>query len=143
MSLRNDLSKVVARDSRYSIHAYTFVFEALDHAQKLKRRGRIRSKGSATTSRRTARYRSRIVRRGARLGASPIRTARLDRLESLGNPHDRRPGRDHLQPDRSRRPEQDSQRLAPDFNDVFDFESAFRRDFVLGVEHVGKDMEGA
>ena len=29
MSLRDDLAGVLARDPRYSIHAYAFVFEAL------------------------------------------------------------------------------------------------------------------
>lgn len=39
MSLRDDLAGVLARDPRYTIHAYGFVFEALEHTKQLKRRG--------------------------------------------------------------------------------------------------------
>ncbi|MDX2038865.1 MAG: hypothetical protein SFX72_19625 [Isosphaeraceae bacterium] len=37
MSLRDDLANVLARDARYSIHAYVFVFEAIEFARKQKR----------------------------------------------------------------------------------------------------------
>ena len=37
MSLRNDLAGVLARDPRYSIQAYAFLFEALEYAKKTKR----------------------------------------------------------------------------------------------------------
>jgi uncharacterized repeat protein (TIGR04138 family) len=40
MSLRNDLAGVLARDPRYPVAAYAFVFEALEHTQSLKFRGR-------------------------------------------------------------------------------------------------------
>lgn len=36
MSLRDDLASVIARDSRYSIHAYIFVFEAIEYTKKLR-----------------------------------------------------------------------------------------------------------
>ncbi len=39
MSLRDDLAGVLARDPRYTVHAYAFVFEALEHTKQLKRRG--------------------------------------------------------------------------------------------------------
>ena len=39
MSLRDDLVAVLARNPRYSIEAYAFVFEALEHARQLKRSG--------------------------------------------------------------------------------------------------------
>jgi uncharacterized repeat protein (TIGR04138 family) len=35
MSLRDDLATVLARDPRYSIHAYAFVFEAITYTKKL------------------------------------------------------------------------------------------------------------
>ena len=40
MSLRNDLAGVLARDSRYSIHAYAFVFEVIAYTKKLQARAR-------------------------------------------------------------------------------------------------------
>ncbi len=42
MSLRDDLAGVLARDSRYTIHAYAFVFEALEHTKQLRREDRAR-----------------------------------------------------------------------------------------------------
>src|SRR5215218_8377288 len=38
MSLRDDLAGVLARDPRYSIHGYAFVFEALEFTKALKKR---------------------------------------------------------------------------------------------------------
>lgn len=49
MSLRDDLVGVLARDPRYTIHAYSFVFEALEHTKRLKQRGFFG--GSPQTSR--------------------------------------------------------------------------------------------
>lgn len=40
MSLRDELAPVLARDARYDIQAYAFVFESLEHARALKRRAR-------------------------------------------------------------------------------------------------------
>jgi uncharacterized repeat protein (TIGR04138 family) len=40
MSLRDDLAGVLARDPRYPIYAYAFVFEAIAHTKKLAGRGR-------------------------------------------------------------------------------------------------------
>ena len=45
MSLRDDLAGVLARDSRYSIHAYAFIFEAIEHSKNLGDRARTRVKG--------------------------------------------------------------------------------------------------
>ena len=42
MSLRDDLAGVLARDPRYSIHAYAFIFEAISHTKKLQDRARGR-----------------------------------------------------------------------------------------------------
>ncbi len=40
MSLREDLERVLARDSRYTVHAYAFVFEALEHTKFLRKQAR-------------------------------------------------------------------------------------------------------
>jgi uncharacterized repeat protein (TIGR04138 family) len=45
MSLRNDLAGVLARDSRYSIQAYVFIFEAIEHTKKLRARAESKVKG--------------------------------------------------------------------------------------------------
>jgi uncharacterized repeat protein (TIGR04138 family) len=49
MSLHNDLAGVLARDSRYSIQAYVFIFEAIEHTKKIRSRaepkGKARRKG--------------------------------------------------------------------------------------------------
>ncbi|MEO6809057.1 MAG: Minf_1886 family protein [Isosphaeraceae bacterium] len=42
MSLRDELAGVLARDPRYTIHAYAFVFEALEHTKSLKNQPRTR-----------------------------------------------------------------------------------------------------
>jgi uncharacterized repeat protein (TIGR04138 family) len=39
MSLRDDLAGVLARDPRYSIHAYAFIFDAIAYTKKLRARG--------------------------------------------------------------------------------------------------------
>src|SRR5690349_11057491 len=44
MSLRDDLAGVLARDSRYTIGAYAFVFEALEHTKHLRRVARARAR---------------------------------------------------------------------------------------------------
>ena len=48
MSLRNDLAGVLARDPRYSIQAYAFVFEALEYTKSLKKRVQARARGRGT-----------------------------------------------------------------------------------------------
>ena len=42
MSFRDDLAGVIARDSRYSIHAYIFIFDAIDFTKKIHRRPRTK-----------------------------------------------------------------------------------------------------
>ena len=44
MSLRDDLAGVLARDSRFSIHSYIFVFDAIQYTKKLRARSRSRDK---------------------------------------------------------------------------------------------------
>jgi uncharacterized repeat protein (TIGR04138 family) len=51
MSFRDDLAGVLARDPRYSIHAYAFVFEAISHTKKLQARARARAKGRRSAPR--------------------------------------------------------------------------------------------
>jgi uncharacterized repeat protein (TIGR04138 family) len=50
MNFRDELARIIASDPRYSIEAYAFVLEALNHAkhQKLKAKGRERDKERST-----------------------------------------------------------------------------------------------
>jgi uncharacterized repeat protein (TIGR04138 family) len=50
MNFRDELARVIAQDPRYSIEAYAFVLESLNHArqEKLKERRLDRGKGRAT-----------------------------------------------------------------------------------------------
>ena len=45
-------------------------------------------------------------------------------------------GRDRLQPDRLRRPGEDASDSRADFDNVFDFEAALRRDYVVALDDV-------
>jgi uncharacterized repeat protein (TIGR04138 family) len=50
MNFRDELARIIASDPRYSIEAYAFVLEALNHArhQKLKVKGRERDKNRSS-----------------------------------------------------------------------------------------------
>ena len=52
MSLRDDLAGVLARDPRYSIHAYAFILEAIAYTKKL----RDHARGPAKPGRATPRH---------------------------------------------------------------------------------------
>ena len=47
MSLRDDLAGVLARDPRYTIQAYAFLFEALEFTKSRKKRTQARGRGRA------------------------------------------------------------------------------------------------
>jgi uncharacterized repeat protein (TIGR04138 family) len=67
MSLRVDLRGVLARDPRYPIQAYAFVFEALEFSKNLKRRTLVARRTRANGPPRRARHVSgRDSARGAR-----------------------------------------------------------------------------
>jgi uncharacterized repeat protein (TIGR04138 family) len=42
MNLRDDLAVVLARDPRYSIHAYIFIFDAIEHTKRLRARPKVK-----------------------------------------------------------------------------------------------------
>ena len=50
MSLRKELAEVLAVDSRYSLEAYAFVMEAVEHAKSVRKRERILAKPSVKGS---------------------------------------------------------------------------------------------
>jgi uncharacterized repeat protein (TIGR04138 family) len=134
MSLRDDLAGVLARDPRYSIHAYGFVFEALEFTKTMKKRtARSRDrklKGSRHVS-------GRELCEGARLLALAhyglMAMAVLDRwgiraTSDLGEIVYNLIASGDLE-----RSPIDNR---ADFDHVYDFEEAFRRDFVLALDDV-------
>jgi uncharacterized repeat protein (TIGR04138 family) len=44
MNFRDELARIIAGDPRYSIEAYAFVLEALNHAKHQKLKGKVRGK---------------------------------------------------------------------------------------------------
>ena len=137
MSLRDDLAGVLAQDSRYSVYAYMFVFEALEHTKTIKKRTRRKTKtrNSSTSGSRH------VSGRGLCAGAKSLALAHYGMLavavlagwgiqetadlgaivENLVNSGDlERSPNDSL----------------GDFDDVFDFDTAFRRDYVLSLDEV-------
>lgn len=132
MSLRDDLAEVLASDPRYSIQAYFFVFEALEHAKLAKKRAR-----------RKARARSRAAGGGSRhvTGRELCEGARALALEHYGmlaipvlagwgitRTSDIGAIVDNLV--KSGDLERSSDDAPGDFDDVYDFDAAFRRDFI-------------
>jgi uncharacterized repeat protein (TIGR04138 family) len=137
MSLRNDLAGVLARDPRYTIHAYAFVFEALEYSKSLKKRSQVRARGrgrSAAAQRHvTGRELCEAARRLAldHFGLMALTVLKLWGLRSTSDIGDIvynliASGDLEKTPSDSR----------ADFNDVFDFETALRRDFVLPLDEV-------
>ena len=136
MSLRDDLAEVLASDPRYPIQAYLFVFEALEHTKMLKKRARrkTRSRPSATTG--GARH---VTGQELCEGAKSLALAHYGMLAftvlagwGISRTADIGVIVDNLV--RSGDLERSANDSLADFEDVYDFETAFRRDFVLVLD---------
>lgn len=138
MNLRTALAGVLAKDPRYSFPAYQFVFESLDYAKTLKRR---RLEGSPRRPR--SGQDDALPVTGQELCWAALELARMQygllALAVLGQWGLRSTsdvgnivynlidsGDFEMSPGDSR----------GDFDDVFDFEEAFRRKFVLALDDV-------
>jgi uncharacterized repeat protein (TIGR04138 family) len=131
MSLRNDLAGVQARDPRYTIHAYAFIFEALEFTKSLKKSSQSRTRGrprSSVSRHVSGRELCEGVRRLAldHYGLMALTVLRLWGIQSTSDIGDIvynliRAGDLEKTPADAR----------VDFDHVFDFDAAFRRDFVL------------
>ena len=137
MSLRDDLAGVLARDPRYSIQAYLFVFEALEHTKSLKKRARRKGKGRSAPISGSRHVSGRELCEGAKslalahygMLAIPVLAGwGIHATADLGAVVDNLVHSGDLE-----RSQNDS---LTDFDDVFDFEAAFRRDFTLSLEDV-------
>ena len=132
MSLRDDLAGVLASDPRYSIQAYLFIFEALEHTKALKKRARRKAKARSQPVRGSRHVSGRELCEGAKalalehygmLALAVLAGWGIHKTADLGAIVDNLVNSGDLE-----RSQNDS---LDDFDDVYDFETVFRRDFVL------------
>jgi uncharacterized repeat protein (TIGR04138 family) len=136
MSLRDDLVGVLARDPRYTIQAYAFVFEALEYTKHLKKRSqaRARGRGRAAASRHVT---GRELCEGARrLALDHYGMMALTVLNLWGIRSTSDLGEVVYNLIASGELEKTPSDSRSDFDNVFDFEKTFRRDFVLALDEV-------
>ena len=138
MSLRDDLAGVLARDARYAIHAYAFVFETLEFAKARKKRAPIRGRSRRAKSTDSARHVSgRELCEGARdlalrqyglLAIAVLGQWGIRSTSDLGNIVFNLIAAGDLE-----RSPNDSR---ADFDNVFDFEAALRRNYIVALDDV-------
>lgn len=136
MSLRDDLAGILARDHRFPLQAYLFVFEALEYSKGLKKKSRPRARGSARgpASRHVT---GRELCEGARqLAIEQYGLLALAVLGSWGIRSTSDIGEVVYNLIASGELEKTQSDSRSDFNDVYDFEEAFRRGFVLALGDV-------
>jgi uncharacterized repeat protein (TIGR04138 family) len=154
MSLRDDLASVLARDPRYSIHAYAFVFEALTHTKKLRAQAaKAQSAGQRASRDAAAKPARRRSGKGARSIAEHVTGAQLCHgardlairqygllaitvLAQWGIRSTSDLGEIVYNLIASGDLEKTPSDQRSDFDNVFDFETALRRDFVLALDDV-------
>jgi uncharacterized repeat protein (TIGR04138 family) len=144
MSLRDDLAPVVARDARYPIQAYAFVLEALEHTKYLRKRARAkaRARGLAARARQPRGAAGRHVSGrelcdGARdLASRQYGLMAITVLAQWGIGCTGDIGNIVYNLIASGDLEKTAQDSRTDFDDVFDFETALRRDYVLALDEV-------
>jgi len=140
MSLRNDLAEILARDPRYPIQAYAFVLEALESTKNHKKKSQSRSRTRAHTSRSNAPSRhvtGRELCEGARrlaldhYGLMAITVLALWNIRSTSDI-----GEIVYNLIASGDLEKTPSDSRADFDDVFTFEEALKRDYVLALDEV-------
>jgi uncharacterized repeat protein (TIGR04138 family) len=135
MSLRDDLAGVLARDPRYHIDAYVFVFEALEYAKlHVKRREGARPRGKAAAARHVN---GRELCEGARqLALERYGLMALTLLNLWGIRSTSDLGEIVYNLIASGDLEKTPADARSDFDHVFDFETEFRRNYVLVLGEV-------
>ena len=132
MSLRDDLAGVLASDPRYSIQAYLFVFEALEHTKAVKKRARRKAKARSSSASGSRHVSGRELCEGAKslalahygmLAITVLAGWGIHTTTDLGVIVDNLVKSGDL--------ERSASDSLDDFDDIYDFETAFRRDFVL------------
>lgn len=136
MSLRDDLAEVLASDPRYAIQAYLFVFEALEHTKAIKKRARRKARSRPSGAGGGSRHVSgRELCEGARaLALAHYGMLAIPVLAGWGIKATADIGAivDNLV--RSGDLERSPEDSPDDFDDVYDFEAAFRRDYTLALD---------
>ncbi len=137
MSLRDELAGVLARDPRYSIHAYAFVFEALEFTKRLKKKAqaRIRPRGRRTSKMRHVTGRE--LCEGARLLAlAHYGLLAIAVLNQWGIRATSDLGEIVYNLIASGDLEKSPTDSRDDFDHVYEFEAALRREVVLALDDV-------
>jgi uncharacterized repeat protein (TIGR04138 family) len=138
MSLREDLARVLARDSRYSFDAYLFVLEALEFTKTQKRKARTRSRGPRRASGTYAHHvtgaelchgaRSMALQHYGLMAMALLGIWGIRSTSDIGEIVYNLIAAGDLEKTPS-----DSR---SDFDNVYDFETAFRREYVLALDDV-------
>jgi uncharacterized repeat protein (TIGR04138 family) len=138
MSFRDDLAGVLARDPRYPIQAYVFIFEALEHTKRLRKR--LRPRVRARRSRKGDRSqhvtghdlcfgaRDLAQRQYGLMALAVLSRWGIQSTGDLGNLVYNLIASGDL--------EKTPADARTDFDGVFDFEAAFRRDYLLTLDDV-------
>ena len=137
MSLRDELAGVLAQDYRYSIHAYAFVFEALEYTKNLKKRVQARTRTRGRRASKSRHVTGRELCEGARLLA--LNHYGLLAMAVLGQWGIRETadfGEIVYNLIASGDLERSPSDSKADFDRVYKFEDALRRDYVLALDDV-------
>lgn len=138
MRLGDELAGVLARDPRYTIHAYIFILEALEYSKVQKRRARPRSRGARAQA---GPYANHVTGRELCEGARQLALAQygllaIPVLNSWGIYSTSDLGEIVYNLIAAGDLEKAPTDRRSDFDGVYDFEAAFRREFVLALDDV-------
>jgi uncharacterized repeat protein (TIGR04138 family) len=134
MSLRAELAAVLARNSRYSLQAYEFIFEAIEFAKRNKR-AKARPKSRAKTSGTVRHVTPRELCLGCRdLALRHYGPLAFQVLSQWGIKSTSDLGEIVFNLIASGDLEKTPSDTRADFNNVFDFEAALRRDYVVVID---------
>ena len=139
MSLRDDLAGVLARDSRYTIQAYAFVFEALEHTRHLRRlaRAKVRSRRARQAASVSGHVTGRELCLGLRdLALKQYGLMTITVLAQWGILATSDVGEMVYNLIASGDFEKTPGDARSDFDDVFEFDDAFRRSYVMALDDV-------
>jgi uncharacterized repeat protein (TIGR04138 family) len=137
MSLRDDLAGVLARDSRYPIHAYGFLLEALEYSKNHKKKSQVRSRGRGKSGAHSRHVSPRELCLGARdLALRHYGLLAMTVLSQWGIRSTSDLGELVFNLIRSGDLEKTPTDSRADFDNVFDFEAALRRDYVVALDDV-------
>jgi uncharacterized repeat protein (TIGR04138 family) len=137
MSLRDELAGVLARDPRYSIHAYSFVFEALEYTKKLKKRAQAKARSRGRRTSKMRHVTGRELCEGARfLALAQYGLLAITVLDQWGIKATSDLGEIVYNLIASGDLEQSASDSRADFDHVYEFDTALRRDFVLALDDV-------